>query len=70
MEATNLVTEENKNNMTYHMLGMVEKINYLNSIETIMGMFVYETEYVETAVFTILLTECQLYNEKLETTIK
>ena len=65
MKTTNLVTEANKNNMAYHMLGMVEKINYLNSIETIMGMFVYETESVETAVFAILLTECQLYNEKI-----
>jgi hypothetical protein len=70
MKATNLVTSENKNNMAYHMLGMVEKIDYLNSIETTMSMFIYETEEIETAVFAILLTECQLYNERLEATIK
>ena len=69
MKATNLVTAENTNNMAYHMLGMVEKIDYLNSIDTIMSMFVYETEQVETDVFAILLTECQLYNDRLNETI-
>jgi hypothetical protein len=67
---TNLVSQSNKSYLSYKMLAMVDKINYMISIESIMSMFIFCSEEVELSVFSFLLSECQNYNENIELFIK
>ncbi len=50
---TNLVSQSNKSYLSYKMLAMVDKINYMISIESIMGMFIFCSEEVELFVFSL-----------------
>ena len=63
---TNLITSANQSNMSYHILKMIDKINYLDSINEMMMMFEYQTERVESNVFAFLLEECQIFNDNFK----
>lgn len=60
MNATNFVTTANQSKMMYKMLNMIEPVHYLQSINEIMSMFDYESESIETNVFSFLLNESQV----------
>jgi hypothetical protein len=55
MNSTNLITEKNVEQFKCNVLTLVSPAygtaNLLNEIETVMGMFQYENETIETIVF-------------------
>jgi hypothetical protein len=63
---TNLITSENQSYMSYRILNMIDKINYLDSISEMMMMFEYQTENIETNVFAFLLKESQMFNDNFK----
>jgi len=63
----NLINNENKNYMKYHLLNMIPSfVHYLDSIETIMSMFEYVNEETETFIFSFLLNESQCKFKQIE----